>query len=159
MASSSRYYDGIPRNATLLHYACVYKLREMITVLKDHSTLKSNEFDDDIWTYSPRVANELQLVETATSGCVVTCDYYLLLLDGEGESLQAWIFGFEDSRVEAVVVLSGDVSLVGCVAVEGNARTYEMHNHAIFFASRDLSLFHLSLIVSHFKIVVSRKSL
>ena len=106
-----------------------------------------SQFDDDIWTYSLRVANELQLVKAATSGCVVTCYDDLLLLDGEGESLETWVLGFKDSRIEAVVVLRGDRPLVERITGERNTRTYKMHNHAIFFASWDLSIFHLFLIV------------
>jgi hypothetical protein len=44
-------------------------------------------------------------VQAAASGCVVASDDDLFLLDGERESFQAWIFGFEDGCVEAIIVL------------------------------------------------------
>ena len=56
-------------------------------------------------------------MQAATSRCVVASHYDLLLLDGEGQSLQTWVLGFEDSRIEAVVVLHGEISLVGPVTL------------------------------------------
>lgn len=56
-------------------------------------------------------------MQAATSRCVVASHYDLLLLDGEGQSLQTWVLGFEDSRIEAVVVLCGDASSVGHITV------------------------------------------
>ena len=56
-------------------------------------------------------------MQAATSRCVVASHYDLLLLDGEGQSLQTRVLGFENSRIEAVVVLGGDASLVGPITV------------------------------------------
>jgi hypothetical protein len=97
-------------------------------------------------------------VKAAISRCVITRDYDLLLLDGEGKSLQTWILGFEDSRIEAVVILRGDISSAGRIAVKQNARTYEMHNHTIFFARWSLSLFHISLVALQASFSRSKRS-
>jgi hypothetical protein len=71
----------------------------------------------------------------------------LFLLHCERESLQTWILCFEDSRIEAVVVLS-DAMLFGWYAVEfHDAPTYEVNDHSILLSRRYLSRFHLSLMV------------
>jgi hypothetical protein len=67
----------------------------------------------------------------------------LFLLDCEWQSLQAWVFGFEDGGVEAVVVLS-DAMLAGSYAVEfDEALTYEVDDHSILLSRRDFTRFHL----------------
>jgi hypothetical protein len=67
----------------------------------------------------------------------------LFLLDCEWQSLQTWVFGFEDGCVEAVVVLS-DAMLAGSYAVEfDEALTYEVDDHSILLSRRDFTRFHL----------------
>ena len=61
-------------------------------------------------------------MEAAASRCIVACHYDLLLLDGERQGLQTWVFSFEDSCVKVVVVLRGNASSVGPILVMARYR-------------------------------------
>ena len=61
--------------------------------------------NDDIRAFFSRVRNKLQLVETTPTGLIVTCHDDVLLLHGKRNVTQLGVSPFENSSIEAVVVL------------------------------------------------------
>jgi hypothetical protein len=69
----------------------------------------------------------------------------LFLLYRKRESLQTRIFGFENCRIEAVIVLR-DALLAGLDALKSHkALTYKVNDHSVFLSRRNFSRFHLFL--------------